>query len=341
MNKIVLKGADIVNSFCKYKDNPSMLFQEIRENVGAAVTRYLNSLMKMEMTIRLGRKPYERKAIETAVNYRNGCYERSFAIKGIGKLTLKIPRDRLGRFQTSVIPRYQRHEEELTAEITALFLAGLSTRNVSLIPEKLLGFPVSKGYVSQCNRQLTDAVEDWRNRSLAGNVIRFMYVDGVNFDVRTGDSVETIPVLVAIGVDTDGFKSVLGFQSGDKEFAGSWREFFKDLKRRGLDGSGVELGIMDGLPGLEKVFREEFVNADVQRCQVHAARNVLAKVPRKLKKEVADDLRSIFYASSKTKALEFLDQFRKSWTLVAPIAVKCLENCVESCLTYLKFDRSL
>jgi len=82
---------------------------------------------------------------------------------------------------------------------------------------------------------------------------------------------------------------------GDKESAGSWREFFKDLKRRGLDGAKVVLGVMDGLPGLEKVFKEEFPQAQVQRCQVHVARNVLAKVPQKLKQPVADGVRSIFY----------------------------------------------
>ena len=79
---------------------------------------------------------------------------------------------------------------------------------------------------------------------------------------------------------------VLGLQAGDKESASNWREFFKDLKGRRLDGSNVTLGVMDGLPGLEKVFKEEFPKAKVQRCQVHVARNVLAKVPRKLKKEI-------------------------------------------------------
>ena len=95
------------------------------------------------------------------------------------------------------------------------------------------------------------------------------------------------------------------------------------------------LGVMDGLPGLEKVFREEFPKAKVQRCQVHVARNVLAKVPKKLKKAVADDMRSIFYASSKKKALEFFDIFKERWQRDLPSAVKCLQNSIEACLTYL------
>lgn len=127
----------------------------------------------------------------------------------------------------------------------------------------------------------------------------------------------------------------LSFQAEDKESAPTWREFFKDLKQRGLDGSKMVLGGMDGLPGLEKVFKEEFATAKVQKCQVHVARNVLAKVPKKLKKTVADDMRFIFYASSKEKAIEFFDIFRERWQQDLPSAVKCLENSIESCLTFV------
>lgn len=94
------------------------------------------------------------------------------------------------------------------------------------------------------------------------------------------------------------------------------------------------LGVMDGLPGLEKVFKEEFPKAKVQRCQVHVSRNVLAKVPKKLKKAVADDLRSIFYASSKEKAMEFYAIFKEKWEKDLPSAVRCLENTIQSCLTF-------
>ncbi|MBW1732506.1 MAG: transposase [Deltaproteobacteria bacterium] len=122
-----------------------------------------------------------------------------------------------------------------------------------------------------------------------------------------------------------------------RESASNWREFFKDLKRRGLDPSTVVLGIMDGLPGLEKVFQEEFPRARIQRCQVHVSRNVLAKVPSKLKETIGDELRSIFYASSKKKALEFFDQFKNRWEGEIPSAVKCLQRSLEACLTYLEF----
>ena len=126
-------------------------------------------------------------------------------------------------------------------------------------------------------------------------------------------------------------------QAGDKESASTWRQCFKDLKKRGLKGETIKLGIMDGLPGLEKVFLEEFSHSKVQRCQVHVARNVLAKVPKKQKQAVADDVRSIFYASDKTKAKEFLRVFQDKWKSTLPSAVKCLENSFESCTNYYSF----
>lgn len=129
------------------------------------------------------------------------------------------------------------------------------------------------------------------------------------FNMRIHGSIEKVPVLVATGVTQANHKRVLGLQSGDKESAPCWREFFKDFKKRGLEGSHVELGIMDGLIGLEKVFKEEFQNSKTQRCQVHAAKNVLTKVTRKHKKVVTDDMRSIFYASSKEKALHYYEDF--------------------------------
>lgn len=103
-------------------------------------------------------------------------------------------------------------------------------------------------------------------------------MDGVNLDMRMGDSVEKVPVLVAIGETTTGHRLVLGFRSRDKESAFSWRKFLKDLKRRGLEDTNVVLGVMDGLPGLQRVFHEGFPKAKVQPCKVHVARNVLAQM---------------------------------------------------------------
>ncbi|MEW6110144.1 MAG: IS256 family transposase [Nitrospirota bacterium] len=304
-------------------------------NVQKDVGRYLTNLMKAELTHFLGREEYERGEGET--NHRNGDYPRKFCIKGIGEVDVQVPRDRKGQYQTRILPRGKQYEGRIAEDLSLMYLTGISTRTLSMLSRRLIGRRISHGEISKVNVDLAEAIEKWRNRDLSGEKIKYLFVDGVIFKMRVGDAVENVPVLVAIGVTEDGIKMVLGMQSGDKESAANWREFFRDLKSRGLKGSGVRLGVMDGLSGLEKVFKEEFPKAKVQRCQVHVARNVISKVPRKLKKEVADDLRSIFYASTKEKADTFYKAFKDKWSKEIPSAVKSLEQSIGSCLTFFQF----
>jgi len=316
---------------------PGRIFEIMRFNVQETIGRYLSLLMESELTFILGRERYERS--KGAVNYRNGAYHRRFTLKGIGQVTVRVPRDRNGEFRSSVLPRSKQYEDAIREDLSLMFLSGVSTRTLSLISRRLIGRSISHEEVSRANRELTEAIERWRRRDLSREPVKYLFLDGVNFKMRIAGSVEQVPVLVAIGVTLRGHKKVLGLQSGDKESASSWRQFIKDLKVRGLPGEHVVLGIMDGLSGLERVFREEFTHAKVQRCQVHVAKNVLAKVPKKVKETVADDMRSIFYASSKQKALEFFGTFKQKWEKEIPSAVKSLENSVESCLTFFSFPQ--
>lgn len=318
-----------------HEQNPEPFFEMIRSEIQQAVTAYLGAAMRAELTEWLGREPYVRGHGE--VNHRNGFYPRRFAIKGIGDVRLLVPRDRRGDFQTRVLPRYRRYEQEIGRDLSLMFLCGISTRSLSAISLRLLGRRISPAEVSEANRELVEAVEQWRMRDLSSEAIQYLFIDGVNFRMRIQRRVEIVPVLAAIGVTEKGHKLVVGLQAGDKESATSWREFFRDLKQRGLDGSRVTLGIMDGLTSLETVFREEFPQAKTQRCQVHVVRNVLAKVPRKLKAEVAADIKPIFYAPSRPQALEAFERFREKWRQVVPSAVSSLERSLEACLTYLDF----
>lgn len=333
--KLEVSVPEVVELFKEIQQQPEKLFDMIRCDIKETVGQYLTTLMNAELSHFLGRQPYERGCGE--VNHRNGSYDRSFALKGVGQVRVNVPRDRKGTFKTRVIPRSKQYEDAISQDLSMMFLAGISTRSLSMISKRLIGRRISPTEISKANNQLIEAVERWRTRDLSQEAVKYMFVDGVNFHMRVQGSIELVPVLVAIGVLKTGYKLVLGLQAGDKESAGNWREFFKDLKSRGLEPSNVVLGIMDGLPGLEKVFKEEFSKAKIQRCQVHVARNVLAKAPRKLKKAVADDLRSIFYASSKKKAIELFTNFKHRWEKDLPSAVKCLEKSKDACLVFFNF----
>jgi putative transposase len=333
--KIKISVPEVVSLIKEIQKEPARVFEMATMNVQKDVGKYLTNLMKAELTHFLGREEYERTEGET--NHRNGDYPRKFCIKGIGAVDVQVPRDRKGNYQTQILPRGRQYESRIAEDLSLMYLTGISTRTLSMLSKRLIGRRISHGEISNVNAELTEGIEKWRNRDLSGEKIKYLFVDGVIFKMRIEGTIENVPVLVAIGVREDGVKMVVGMQSGDKESATNWREFFRDLKSRGLNGSAVKLGVMDGLSGLEKVFKEEFSNAKVQRCQVHVSRNVIAKVPRKVKKEVADDLRSIFYASTKEKADTFCKQFHKKWNKEIPSAVKSLEQSIDSCLTYLQF----
>lgn len=326
---------EVIELFKEIQVAPEKLFEIMRLDIRKIAGDYLNSLMKTELGIHLNRRRYER--CRDDINHRNGYYPRKFTVKSIGDVDVKVPRDRNGTFNTSILPKRRQYEDAVAKDLSVMFLAGISTRSLSMISKHLIGRRISHAEISNANRDLTEAVEKWRTRDLSKEEIRYLFLDGVNFDMRISGSIEKVSVLVVIGISVKGHKMVLSLQAGDKESAPAWRELFKDLKSRNLDRSKIVLGIMDGLPGLEKVFIEEFPKARTQRCQVHVARNVLAKVPKKIKKDVVDDLRAIFYASSKNKALDFFNNFKSKWEQDIPSAVKTLERSLEPCLTYLEF----
>lgn len=246
---------ELVNLIKEIQEKPSRIFEMMSMNVQKEVGQYLSGLMDAELTHHSGRQKYERLAGRR--NHHNGGYQRIFCIKGIGEVGVKVPRDRSGAFQTQVLPKSKQYEERIAEDVSVMYLTGISTRTLSLLSKRLIGRSISHEEVSKASRELKESVERWRNRDLSKEQIKYLYVDGVNFTMRTGKNVEAVPVLAAIGGATDdGTKLVVGLQSGDKESATTWREFFRDLKSRGLDGSLVKLGIMDGLSGLEKVFKE-------------------------------------------------------------------------------------
>jgi len=332
---------DVKNLFKKVMEEPERMFEMLHVDIKRQAEEAVKELLKAELSEFLGRGRYERSEQEPErKNYRNGSYIRSFVSEHLGELDIEVPRDRNGEFQSQMIERYARREASVDRDVALLFLSGFSTRSVSLVSKALLGTAISPTHVSKVTEELSDAVEKWRTRDLRGYDIKYMIVDGVQFPIRSGDSVEKIPMLVVLGVMRETNQKVfLAIQQGSKDSASEWREVFKDIKERGLNPEGIELGIMDGLSGLEKVFEEEFPKAKIQRCQVHVQRNVLAKVPRKRKQEVADRIRDIFYAESRTRARENYKRFYEEYQKEFPSAVRSLSGAIDRCLTFYSFPQ--
>lgn len=298
------------------------------------VQRGLEALLRVELTVLL-----ERESEAGEANSRNGYRNRSLSLSGLGELGLRVPRDRQGHYRSRLLPFRKRRTMELESMAAEMFLAGLSTRDVSRVLERHGGGHFDSKEISRMVAATSGELDAWRQRDLAGTRYRFLYLDGTYFVVRRGKAVERLPILCVVGARADDDKlEVLALEVGDREQKSLWSEVFQDLVRRGLDAEGVELGIMDGLPGLEVAFRAAFSQAQTQRCQVHAKRNALKRVGKKDREAFRKDLDAVFYAKSEAKARRAFSQLRLQWQGVYPTAVEIIERDLDSLLRFFRWE---
>ena len=217
-----------------------------------------------------------------------------------------------------------------------MYLAGVSVRRVEDITEALWGSKVSPATISKLNKKAYVHSEDWRNRPLQGGRYPYVYVDGIYLRRNWGGEYENVAILVAIAVNEDGFREVLGAAEGMKEDKASWVSFFQWLRGRGLDG--VKLIVGDKCKGMLEAVGEVFPDAKYQRCTVHFYRNVFSVVPKSKVKIVAKMLKAIHAQESKKASRE------KAKAVVAELraiklkeAAKKAEDGIEETLTYCDF----
>ena len=311
--KIVVKVQDIVGLLKRFEESPRQAMRELTTQVRGGFKDALQTLLDAEIGVFLGQDA------ETA-NKRNGHSVRTFSVKGIGAVQLRVPRDREGRYESNIVPKGRRYDEELEKDLALLHLAGLSTRVLSRVSGRVLGLTVSPQEVSNALKTIVPQAKAYLDRSLAGRPFKYLYVDGTHFRVRR-TTVEREPTLVVIGVDEEDKKSIIAMVQGDKDSRQAWEMVFSLLKERGLDGSKVQLGIMDGLPGLADAFLDAFPNARIARCWVHKLRNVMTLVPRRYQAEFKGDWDRMAYATGREAAEAAHVAFQLRWRSTAGDAV--------------------
>lgn len=308
----------------------------LREEARLAVRVVIESVMQEELTQFLRAAPYERK--KGRAGYRNGSYGRDLVTSTGILMDLQVPRDRAGRFQTQVFERFQRYEPEVSAAIAAMFVAGVSQGRVAEVTQPLLGAAPSASSVSRIAHDLQTACEAWRKRPLLEQY-HVIVIDGVYFPIVHGPKADETPLLVALGIDSEGQKSVIGLMVAGEESTDAWQNLLDDLKQRGV--KAVDLLVTDGDEGLIGVLERAFPHTPRQRCTNHKMRNVLAKVPKRDKREVAAVLKGIFAQPSREEARLQAQAFRARYETIYPEAVACLERDLEACLTFYDFPKSM
>lgn len=298
--------------------------------VREAVADGVNQLLDAEITLFLGRA-------DQARNKRNGYQVRQYQFKGVGGLQLHIPRDRHGEFESVVVPTGERKDPRLRQDMALLHLAGISNRTMAMISRRVLGVEVSKDTVSRSLSVVHEHALNWLTRPLTDRYWA-LYMDGTNFKMQRRGSTEREPSLVVLGVNESNYRSILAVEPGNRDNVDSWRAVFRELKRRGLPAEAVRIGIMDGLPGLERLFREEFSSAGTQRCWLHAKRNALAKSPARLRDGFDSFLEKVMYARSESDGRVAFEALKTAMGADAQRAVSCIEKDLDALLYHYRFE---
>lgn len=298
---------------------------------------HLERVMERERDAFLGYARYGRKPVGMT-NERNGTSPKKVMTR-FGELELHVPRDRDGEFETAVVGRYQKREGKVNRLILEMFVGGLSTRRMKKLTQMLLGRGYSAATISNINKSLNSEMEAWLHGPIEEE-IAVLFVDGLNLPVRRFH-VSKESLLVALGITRDGRRRIVGVSLGARESAESWRQFFVELKKRGLKSAAVCLGVMDGLPGLETAFEAAFPKAVLQRCIIHKTWNVAAKLPRGIQRNCLAQMSRIFNAADEAQARERFGIWAQQWRKVAAEAVACLEKDLDRVLTFYRFPQAI
>lgn len=286
--------------------NEESLRSDLRELVRKTVEDTLNGLLEAEADELVGAERYERTAEREA--YRAGHYDRGLTTSS-GEVTIHMPKLKGARFTTAIIERYRRRESSVEEAMIEMYLAGVSTRRIEDVSEILWGSSVSAATVSNLNEKAFASVEEWRNRPLE-RAYPYVYVDGIYLKRSWGGAYENVAVMVAVGVNDDGYREVIGAAEGFTESSECWRDFLSWLRSRGL--RGVRMIVGDKAAGMVGSIAEVFPDAAYQRCTVHFYRNVLARVPKSRRAAVAAMLKAIHAMESReaaeAKALAVADE---------------------------------
>ena len=252
------------------------------------VKEALHEVLEAEMTETVGAGPGERTADRQG--YRAGYYTRGLVTR-IGKLELRVPRDREGRFSTEFFDRYQRSEKALVSALAEMYVQGVSTRKVKAITEELCGHTFSASTVSRINKSLDALLRRFAQRRLEESY-PYLILDARYEKVRLDGVIQSQAVLVAIGINSEGRRQVLGVELSNRKSHSSWKAFVSGLKTRGLEG--VEFVVSDDHAGLKRAVRELLPEAVWQRCYVHFLRNALDYLLRKADDDCRQELRWLY-----------------------------------------------
>jgi putative transposase len=309
------------------------LLERDEDFLQAALQALLQAALEAEMSETIGAEKGERT--ESRLAYRSGYYPRSLVTR-VGTLELRVPQDRAGRFSTELFQRYQRSEKALVGTLAEMYVQGVSTRKVKAVTEALCGHSFSASAISAINKSLDEALRAFAERRLS-EAYPYLILDARYEKVREAGIILSQAVLVAVAVDGEGRRQVLGVDLANRESRTSWRDFLRGLKERGL--FGVEFVVSDDHEGLKQAIREILPGAYWQRCYVHFLRNALDYLSRKLADDCLQELRWIYDRRELAEARRDIAAWLAKWQAKHSRLCDWVEENIEETLTYYRLPQ--
>lgn len=311
-----------------------LLAEEGFDGMSQALAVLLNEMMKVERSAHLQAGPYERS--DRRQGYANGFKPKRVRTR-VGELELDVPQTRASDFYPSCLEKGLKSERALRMALAEAYVQGVSTRKMAKLTQELCGIEVSSSEVSRAAKALDETLSAWRNRPL--EAMTYVYLDARYEKVRHGGQVIDCAILLGIGVDRQGKRSVLGVSVALSEQEAHWREFLISLKDRGLHG--IELFISDAHEGLKAARKAVFPSVPWQRCQFHVQQNAQKYVPRQsMKREVAEAIRGVFNALNRQEAERQLDLLIKAYQEKAPKLAEWAAKAIPETLTAFGFPEA-
>ena len=295
----------------------------------------IQNMMNAEFNSSMGYEKSDNKIVKT--NYRNGSYSKKVKSQ-FGEFDLEVPRDRNAEFEPAIVPKNVRNISGIEDKVISMYGKGLSTREISETIKEIYNVELSPTMISNITDSILEEIEEWQRRPLK-EVYPIVFIDAVHFNVKEENMVVKKAAYVILGINSDGFKEVIGIWIGENESAKYWLGVLNELKNRGV--KDILIICSDGLKGINEAIKAVYPNTMQQRCVVHLIRNSVKFVSYKHLKEFCNDLRTIYKANTEKEARENLEKVKEKWKDIYPTSMKVWEDNWEAVCTLFNYSKEL
>lgn len=309
---------------------------DIKDMLKDLMSGTIQTMLEAEIEHELG---YAKNSVseKNTSNSRNG-YSKKTVRSEYGNINLDIPRDRNAEFEPQIIPKYQREITGMEGQILSLYAKGMSSRDIEEHLNNLYGIDVSPSMISKITDKIIPEIREWQSRQLE-DVYPVVFMDAIHYSVRKEGIVVKKAVYLAIGIDREGRKEVMGFWIGENESSKYWLNILNELKNRGVQD--ILIMSVDNLKGFSEAISSVFSKTEIQKCIVHQIRNSIRHISYKDVREFASDLKEMYNAPTLEQAENRLDALEEKWGKKYMAVINSWRSNWNELTTYFKYDTKI